>query len=173
MLIELAAVGCDGPPSVYQVHIDPALSNDQTHAVLLALEEWQRAPVRFAPISMSADECGGDGLETVGCIHIGFTDEAALRAMCHTSQPEDGCESMSFHVFHSLGGRVMVWTGDGALTHAALLHEIGHALGLSHEPATAMDPQIPRSPGHLTCNDIGQYYGVHGTVFPGCSTLTH
>lgn len=138
------------------MRLDPSMSPDEMQLVLSALEAWEGSVVVHFDVSVSTEQCDrSSGSDSKGCVHVEWVDSAPLRAHCQSSG-DVGCE-VDFST-HGLSSNVYLARDYGlSEPHTLAEHEIGHALGLYHEPGCVMTQTNGAGTFQIVQKDIDQF----------------
>ncbi len=180
LALAFSCMGCvvGGLPNVYQVRLDPSLTNEESQWVTDAVKDWKANLLDGFDYytQVSSDRCGYDMLSNQGCTHILFTSQEEVTAKCGAnSEPRGsilGCnipdDLRPGTQSNILVERASGWDGASdpesiwSHNHQMLLHEFGHAWGLRHDIAgTVM--AVPDNTAYvvITSRDILQYRRLH------------
>jgi hypothetical protein len=158
-LLSLGTIACapGGLPRDYHVRISPEATPEQAVTVVEALESWSGAAIVHFDTTVSAEKCGWTPVAgSAGCLWIGFADHTSVVAMCGGAEEKVACSGDSN--YWGISTPILVGTDLPAdLARNATMHEIGHALGLRHEPHTVMSADLRQNPGRVTQADVDQY----------------
>jgi hypothetical protein len=169
--LALGCAGCAGEEhgDTFQIVIDPAFSAAQQAQIIAGAGDWLGKIPELSVSSIVIAECFGGQVAGRICFH----PIAALpipAGICGYSHVSSTFEGVTCHPGN--GGDIYVWTGVPTFLLAAE-HEMGHAMGLSHEGTTnLMSAEYDGFTLGADCNDIAQWYTVRGMVVPLCGNVS-
>jgi hypothetical protein len=164
--VTLAPTAPADPRQFADFWLDPSLSNREAAAVADAAMQW--GSFTDAQITLHT---GPHVCTDVGCVNVIAVDQALLDSI-QGNLPTTIGETTYQQVLlsHQSNWDELQWTA---------IHEMGHALGLSH-PCTAicndyavMNPTYTQGADHVACADVDAYFdGRSRAVPPGVTHCT-
>jgi hypothetical protein len=154
----IVAAGCEGrlaPPTHYVIRMaDPDVWSSYTESMARAAGKWQAATGLIIDVEVNDKPCDGPGLVRV-------TGRAA--AWCTPTSCNDDGQLVGFTTVHTdWSSDIWVTEGLGGPTlDVVMLHELGHAIGLGHEPGANVMNRAPDPAWGISAINLADFHALY------------
>jgi len=168
LVVTCALAACnDAPGTDYTFHLDAgsfAVDSNMRAAMHEAAKQW----TEFTNVHVSIDDSGSTLCLTAGCFNVYETSQHLIDTVTFD-------DFIAYTVRPNQAGPGLIAISSGMSydeTQWSAIHEMGHAIGLSHPCVSpcydyaVMNPTYNRGADHVVCADVVQFYGVRGQLVP-------
>lgn len=149
----------DAPLLHYQVFIDPSFPPSIIPVIQDAVYDWQvslRSLIEFKVAIERSDCAMGEYMICINMVQSGEIRSGEAGDTFYYGYPEHSLIRISTDNFNP---DVANWR---ECTRITTTHEMGHAMGLSHQSGTIMSPNGDHVSHFITQRDVQQFFQVHG-----------